>query len=105
VAQVDFGFTGFSDNVHTAVFNRFGTVLANLAFRVQAQKLPIGFVEMGDVSLGIRHQYAIVNAIEDQFVHFDLILHRFNPYGLIDSGHRLISLDTKAGKVPPLADF
>ena len=46
--------------MHARVFNHFGAVLADLSLRFEAEKPTIRFIEVLNVTVGIRHHDAVV---------------------------------------------
>jgi hypothetical protein len=58
--------------MHPAVFHGFGAVPSYLIFRVNAQKLSVRFVEMRDDAVSVGYHGTIVNAVENELIHFKL---------------------------------
>jgi hypothetical protein len=68
MALIDLGLSGFCHEVHSGIFDDVGAVFADLRCGIQAEKLTVGFVEMGDVAVRIRHHDPVMDAVEDQLV-------------------------------------
>jgi hypothetical protein len=55
--------------VHPGVFNHFRAMLADLGTGIKTQEVPVGPIEMGNKTLGIRYDTPVVDAVEDQLIH------------------------------------
>jgi hypothetical protein len=68
-----FRLAGFGDDMHTAVFHRIGAMTSDLVIGVDPEKFPVGFIEMGDIALFVRYEGAIVDAVKNKPIHFQLL--------------------------------
>ena len=63
---VDFRFACAGHNVHPGVFHDVGAVFSDAIARIDAEKLRIGFVQMGDDAVGIRNHGPVEYVVEKQ---------------------------------------
>ncbi|VTR67819.1 hypothetical protein DESC_610403 [Desulfosarcina cetonica] len=78
---IDFGPSGAGDDMHAAALHQLGAVLADAVGHGDAQKVGIGFVQVGDDAIGIGHDRPVVNAVENQLKQFQLILNGLKRFG------------------------
>ncbi len=62
--------TGAGHDMHAAVVDRLCAMPSDLVFRVYAEKLPIGFVEMADTAVDVGYDRTIVDAVKNKPIHF-----------------------------------
>ncbi len=65
---VNLRLSGLCHDVHSGVFDHFRTVPADLLPWLQVQEPAVGFVEMGDISVGIDDQDSGIDIVKYPFV-------------------------------------